>query len=156
MAVIGEIGGVTDVVAALRALPGKVAQDEVMVKALTAGAGIVREQAKANLVAHGSVDTGLLANTMTIRRKADEVPNLVEVILKPSTKLSMVVRKGEAKPSRARPSKYAHWIEFGTEQSAAEPFLRPAVDSKREAAVNKIRQVALAGVAAAAAKLKLK
>jgi len=33
-----------------------------------------------------------------------------------------------------KPTKYAHWVEFGTAHSSAKPFLRPAFDTKRSEA----------------------
>lgn len=155
MTLLGTIntGGLEE---ALRKLPGKVETDRVVDQALKEGAKIVRTQAQANLRAHGSVDTGLLVNTMQIRRKPDELPGLVEVTLKPSSKLSMVVRQGKSRPTRARPSKYAHFVEFGTEHSLARPFMRPAVATKKGEAQRKIAEAVHEGVARAARKLGLK
>lgn len=149
--------GADKVEAMLRQLPGRVAREKVVVKGLRAGAEIVREQAKANLIADGSYDTGLLANTMRIAKQAEDTAGEVTVTLKPSSKLSMVVRKSRRSKElvRARPSKYAHFVERGTEHSAARPFMRPAVDEKGQKAVETIREVTLKGIADEARKLGL-
>ena len=60
---------------------------------------------------------------------------------------------GEYKGKRVRPSKYAHLVEFGTQEAEAHPFLRPALEeSKQEAfaavekeAVRKFNQLAEKG-----------
>lgn len=151
-----RITGLDGIEAMLRQLPSKVEQEAVVVKALRAGATVIHDQAKANLIAHGSVDSGLLANTLHIGRKADQRQGEVVVSLKPSGKRVMVIRKGKSKPTPARPSKYAHFVENGTEHSAARPFMRPAVDEKGQKAVEAIRDTALKGIADVARKLGLK
>lgn len=157
MTLIGEIKGADGLAAMLKALPGKVQQDKVLARALKKGAAVIRDAAKANLLADGSVDTGLLADTMRISQKKEDAPGLVEVSLKPSSAVSMVVRKSRwsKTPVRARPSKYAHFVEFGTEHSAAAPFMRPAVDTKGPEAAKVIETEVLAGVAAEARKIGL-
>lgn len=151
-----RITGLDGIEAMLRQLPSKVEQEGVVVKALRAGAEVIHDQAKVNLIADGSVDTGLLANTMHIGRKADQRPGEVVVSLKPSSKRTMVVRKGKSKPTPARPSKYAGFVEKGTEHSPARPFMRPALDEKGQKAVEAIRDTALKGIADVARKLGLK
>lgn len=155
MTVIGEISGANDLANLLRALPGKVQQDKLLAKALRKGAAVIRDAAHDNLVANGSVDSGLLANTMIIARKGEDIAGLVEISLRPSSKLSMVIRKGKHTATPARPSKYAHFVEFGTEHMAARPFMRPALDSKGTQAVDTIRSEVLTGVANEARQLGL-
>lgn len=155
MKVVAEVMGLADLTARLRQIPNELEQEKVLAKALRDGAKVVRQQAEANLVASGAVDTGLLAHTMQIVQPKQDLPGHVEVVLKPSSKLSMVVRKGKTKPTRARPSKYAHFIEYGTEHSAAKPFLRPAADAKGGEAGEVIAAEVEKGVAAAARKVGL-
>lgn len=149
------IAGLDKVEAALLQLPSRVEREQVVVNALKAGADVVRRQAQANIRANGSVDTGLLVGGLRIVKLADQQPGQTVVSLRSSAKLSMVVRKGKHKPSRARPSKYAHFVEYGTEHSAARPYMRPAVDEKGAQAVETIRDTALEGIAAQAQKLGL-
>jgi HK97 gp10 family phage protein len=130
---------------------------KVVQTSLRAGASVIRKQAKANLTANGSVDTGALRNTLTIYKKA-EVGKFgsMTVALRASGKLYMVVRGGDGKPTRARPSKYAHFVEYGTEHSRAEPFFRPAVETKRDEAVQAIIEGAAKGLVREATKLGAK
>ncbi|WP_257556419.1 HK97-gp10 family putative phage morphogenesis protein [Sphingobium sp. CFD-2] len=150
------ISGLDEIEAMLRQLPSKVEREQVVEKSLRAGASVIHDAAKENLISAGSVDTGLLANTMRITRQADQRQGQVIVSLKPSSKLSMVIRKGKGKPTRARPSRYAHFVEKGTEHSPARPFMRPAVDEKGQKAVETIRDTALKAIADVARKLGLK
>lgn len=140
---------------ALRQLPGKIETDRVAEKALKAGARVVGDQVVANLKSHGSEDSGLLAKSLRIRRRTDTIGGLIEVALNFSNKLSMVVRpsRWSKKPVRARPAKYAHFPEFGTEHAPAKPFFRPAVEAKREEAEQVIAKTAEAGVVKAAQQL---
>jgi HK97 gp10 family phage protein len=132
--------------AALRQLPNKLTTDKVVEKALKVGADVVRQQAKANLYSFGAVDTGLLANTMSISRRTDQVGGLIEVVLKPSGKKSRVTRK-DGSATVARPSKYAHLVENGTERVPARPFMRNAFETKQAEAGLVIRRQIEAGVA---------
>lgn len=134
---------------ALRSIPEHLRREKVLPRALTAGAKVVLEQAEANLRANGSVDTGTLVNTLTITRKADEVPGQVVVTLKPSGRKVVVGRKVR------RPIKYAHFIETGREGVPARPFMRSAAETKRDEAVAKIREVTVSEVAKAARKAGL-
>jgi len=156
MPIVGEIRGLAGLTDALKALPSAVAQEDALGAALVKGGEIIRDQAEANLVANGSVDTGLLSRTVEVKKVKSKVDGRVNVVVKPSTKLSMVVRKGKTKATRARPSKYAHFIEYGTEHSQAAPFLRPAVDTKGDEAVRAIGKAVQNGVDAAARRAGLK
>ena len=50
------------------------------------------------------------------------------------------------------PTSYAHFVEFGTRHAAARPFLRPAMDGNRSAALAIIAAAVKAGLAREAAK----
>lgn len=166
MGVVGTVNGMDSLADMLRALPDKVKQDKSLARGLKKGAGVIRAQAKGNLAANGDVDSGRLANEMTISQKKESVPGLVEVVLKPSSKLTSVVRKDRwsKEPVPARPSKYAHWIEEGflhkvengTEEVPAHPFMRPAVDTKRDEALRVIEESVQADIDREAQQLGLK
>lgn len=153
--------GVEEVEAMLKRLP-EVNAKKVVETSLRAGAVVVRRQAKANLTANRSVDTGALRNTLTIRRKT-EVPKfgVMTVTLRASGKLYTVVRGGSSRATKARPSKYAHLVEFGHQNrdgshTPAEPFMRPAVETKKNEAVKAIIDGAAKGLVREATKLGAK
>lgn len=129
---------VQNMLAQLAPIPAK----RVARNALNAAARIIRDQTKANLNAHGTVDTGLLRDTLVIYQKGANASKVV-VTLRASGKLYTVQRKDKrtgkiAKPTRARPSKYFHLVEYGTEHSRAEPSLRPAIEQKKGEAIQAI------------------
>ena len=147
-----QLQGMSEVEAMLRELP--VANAKRVVKtALRAGARVVKQTAHDILYANGSVDTGLLANTLTITEKKGDQRGSATVTLRASGKLKMVTRKGQSHPTKARPSKYAHLIEFGTEHSKAEPFLRPAVARSARASIEKIQESSARGISREAIRL---
>ena len=154
-----QIVGAENISALLTSLEAVPAR-RVARNALNAGARIIRKQAKANLSANGAIDTGLLQSTLSISKKGSNAAKTV-VTLRASGKLYMVQRKDKKtghirKPARARPAKYAHFIEYGTEHSKAEPFLRPAVDSKNQEAIAAIIDSAAKGIVREANKIGLK
>jgi HK97 gp10 family phage protein len=130
-------------------LPKRIDEEKIVTKALRKGAEVIREAAHGKLVANGTVETGIMAGTLQIARRDSGQPGVVEVVVKPSSKLSTVIRPSRwgKDAVRYRPSKVAHWIEFGTEHAPAAPFMRPAADEKRSAAEEAIRAEMTAGVA---------
>ena len=136
----------------LKRLPERVAKN-VTVGGLRAGAAIIARQARRNVRASPSIDTQRLVRSITSRTIKRPKRGQAVVAVGVSRRLTMEVRKGRKKPMRVRPSKYAHLVEFGTEHSPAEPFLRPALDEKGEEAIAKIGQVMGKGIAREARKL---
>lgn len=90
---------------------------KVMMKALNAGAAPIKKEAKAN----APVDKGVLKSQ--IRSKQ------MKYTEKPAVGIYV---SGKAF--------YWYFIENGTSKMAAAPFLRPAVDSKHEEAVDKFKE----------------
>ena len=90
---------------------------KVMMKALNAGAAPIKKEAKAN----APVDKGVLKSQ--IRSKQ------MKYTEKPAVGIYV---SGKAF--------YWYFIENGTSKMAAAPFLRPAVDSKYEEAVDKFKE----------------
>lgn len=89
-------------------------QKNVMVGAIRAGSNIVRDEARRL----APIDTGNLKKSIaTIRRKGDK--NTVQFSVTPS--------KGGNHDGW-----YAHFLEFGTSNMSAKPFLRPAFESKQD------------------------
>ena len=90
---------------------------KVMMKALNAGAAPIKKEAKAN----APVDKGVLKSQ--IRSKQ------MKYTEKPAVGIYV---SGKAF--------YWYFIENGTSKMAAAPFLRPAVDSKHEEAVDRFKE----------------
>ena len=79
---------------------------------------------------------GLLRNCLYVKKVKPKDPRSVDFVL---------TVKGIAF--------YAHFVEFGTKKMAARPFMRPALDTKGEEAIAKIREVTLKRIVAEAQRL---
>lgn len=117
-----------------------------------AGGRVVARQAKKNVIANPSVDSSLLANRITAKANKGPVSGgQAAAWVGVRGGKQQVVRKGKKKGMLANASKYAHLVELGTEHSAAEPFLRPALDQKGDEAVAKVEE----SISKSLAKLRL-
>ena len=119
--VVNGIQGLRDIVNKLEGLPPKV-ETRVVKVALYAGAVVLRDMARARVpVSTGALKARIIAKSRPIRRGVFWA--------------SAGVAKGEftSGPRAGRqPRRYAHLVEFGTAHSAAQPFMRPALDREEE------------------------
>lgn len=148
---------------------GEAAGESALRAAGVAGANVFREEAKRNLIANGSVDSGtILRNIIMKRREEDSNGNLRQsyVVTVRQGKfnadgdafywrfvedghLIVKARMGKAKVSIARRRKLAAMFaeaEFGNSRVEAKPFMRPAYDSKREEVVGVITKTLAAEI----------
>jgi HK97 gp10 family phage protein len=118
----------------LKELPKNVAKNGLRA-AVSAGAAVVRNEAR-NLA---PVDTGEMKRDIQMKRERDQrgTTDLV-------ASYSVFVRSGKKSriAGRARnidkDSFYWRYVEMGTAKMPAQPFMRPAFDTKREEAVDRI------------------
>ena len=109
----------------LRTLPINI-QKNVMVGAIRAGANIVRDEAR-RLV---PVDTGNLKKSISTVRRSSKDDKFSMVKSNPNfISFSVTPVKGN---SVKYDGWYAHFLEFGTSNMSAKPFLRPAFESKQD------------------------
>lgn len=127
MARQSEVRGGRDIENALTLLPARVAE-RVSKSALRAGAQVIRKEAK-RLVPKdtGELAEGIVVQAPTRRQRRRGAALIVVGILRPVSRI-------------------AHLIEFGWRWSAAQPFLRPALDSKGAEAVRVIGQRMMRGI----------
>lgn len=111
--------------------------------ATAAAAAVIKKQAVANIKSNASknqtsVDTGSLRDAVVVKRLTKS-PLTSEHIVAVRRRKSG--RKTKTKQATAP---HASMVEFGTVNMPAEPFMRPAYDHKKEAAldamVNKLKQ----------------
>jgi HK97 gp10 family phage protein len=130
-----KIQGAKAMEQALQAL-GPKAAGQVGGNAVRAGARVLVKEAK-RLV---PVDTGRLRDSIKVvtlkknKRGANEVGAVV----------------GFEKPA----SRIAHLVEFGTSHSSAQPFMRPAMDSQKEAILSAIGKTLADGIIKKASKIE--
>jgi len=121
MATKQHVAGLKELNKALQQLPDKL-QDKAIKNAMAAGARVIRKEAK-RLV---PVETGTLQESIVVSRTVQQKGR------RRTIKGGVVVGiKDEARF-------YAHLIEYGSSNSSAHPFLRPALDNQSRAAINKI------------------
>jgi HK97 gp10 family phage protein len=129
--------GAKELERALLALPDRVAKRHTF-NALRAAARQIQKAARENLIAHGSADTGALVNAVkTSDRKRSKKGSAV-VAVGIENKAYQAKRKGSSRPKKVNPKNYAHLVEFGSEHSAAKPFMGPAMDGEGGKALDTI------------------
>lgn len=144
--------GAKELEALLKQMPERVAKN-VTVNGLRAGARIIAKQARANVRANPSIDSRLLEKNITSRARRRSKQGSAVVAVGVARVTAMIVRKGEKNATKATPSRYAHFTEFGTKTMPAEPWLRPALDDKAVEAIAKIGEFMGRGVEREAKKL---
>jgi HK97 gp10 family phage protein len=152
MATTMRLSGNRELETLLRKLPDRLAKN-VTFAALRAGARIVQKAAQTNLIGNGSVDTGALVAAQKISTRRRSRKGAAVVAVGTDKLVRMALRKGRSKTIKINPRNYAHLVEFGTEHSAAKPFMRPAMDQNGEAALVKILEMSAKGIEREAAAL---
>ena len=133
-----KLDGFKELAAAMRELGPRVARNALR-SAVSNGAAVIRDEAKvlAPMSVPGEKSAkqsppGTLKRAIAIKRDRDSRDVF-------AAKYSVFVRSaGNAKGVKAYgrlDAFYAKFLEFGTSKMAARPFLRPALDHKKEAAV---------------------
>lgn len=101
--------------------------------ATSAGAGVIKKLAVQNIISSPSVDTGdLKANVIIKRLPKSQTPLTSEHIV---TVRGRGKKNSKAIKAGKRGAPHAHFVEFGTVNMPAEPFLRPAFDQGKSRAV---------------------
>ena len=126
----------------MRKLSEKV-NKEIAFKATIKAARLIRKYAKENIVKNDSIETGALLNSIVVKRLT-KTRNTAEYVVAPSTaSMKRYVAKSRAKRHRIEGKQtyedlgdffYARFIEYGTVNAPARPFLRPALEEHRDEA----------------------
>lgn len=131
-----QLQGFRELATALKELPKRVARNGLR-SATSAGAAVVRNEARSR----APVDTGEMKRDIQMKRERD-FGNTEGL----SASVSVYVRGGKKSrlAGKARnvdkDSFYWKFVEFGTAKMAAQPFMRPAFEAKKEEAVAVIGQ----------------
>jgi HK97 gp10 family phage protein len=129
-----EVQGLKELDAVLQALPVKV-EAKILRGAVRAGSKVIADDARARApILKEATDTrvpGALKKSVRI----------MSTVLRRGAALGGVAAGGGAKVKRGGISGmasafYAKFVEFGTAQMGAQPFMRPAGDSKASAAID--------------------
>jgi HK97 gp10 family phage protein len=140
-AIAGHIRGLREAKAAFQALPE--IEREARLDAVTITAQQIVRHAQAHLRASPSIQTRALLNavgfqvTKTNGRARVGIMSVTTTIANLATRTTVKV-KGIIRQSSSgrqtidKPSRRAHFIEFGTRRQPAEPFMKPAADKERQ------------------------
>ena len=140
-----HIKGLSELSAALKELPNRIARNALR-QSVARGAVVIRDEAKARAPvsttppAPGDPLPGTLKRSIVIKHDKDRS------ILTSQTYV-VAVRQGKKyrnqgkKGNRSQDAYYWRWVEFGTVKMAARPFMRPAFEAQKEAAVQEIARV---------------
>ena len=143
-----ELSGFRELAAALREIGPRAAKNTLR-RAVSSGAVLVRNEARAR----APVDSGEMKKDIQVKREKDQRDGPL------SAKYSVFVRSGKKSRLSGRSrnvqkdSFYWKFVEFGTSKMAAQPFLDPAFQSKKEDAVKAIGESLDEGIQKAAREL---
>lgn len=126
-----ELKGFKELAAAMRELPERVAKNALR-SAVGAGAAEIRKEAKL----HAPVDSGRL-KTSIYQKQIREPSGQYKQVFFVGARNGPKRKKGGTK-DYSQSAWYWRFVEFGTAKMAASPFLRPAFESKKEAAIDAI------------------
>ena len=130
MAEIESITGLKELQKALAELPQGIARN-VLRGAVNAGATVIKTEAKARAPAL----TGVLKRALYQKQIREKSNLLLQTFF-------VGVRQGKSSKKTKKgviDAFYARFVEFGTSKMPARPFMRPAFESKKEAAVQAIK-----------------
>lgn len=139
MAELEHVKGLKELSDALKLLPDRIARNALR-GAVSAAAAVVRKEARERApVSTGPLKPGDPAPG-TLKRAIfqKQIPELSSLL---SQTFYVGVRHGKryrvrgTKGNRSQDAYYWRWVEFGTARMSARPFLRPAFEAQKQAAV---------------------
>ena len=137
-----EVKGLRELGAALRELGGPAAV-RVCAGATGTAARFVKEQAKNNIRSSPSVETGSLLESIIVKKVPKSQTDLTSAhIVTPRRR-----RTGSKKTrSKQRTAPHALYVEFGTVNMPAEPFLEPALSRNVGRATQVMKEKLASGI----------
>lgn len=126
---IAHLTGFKELAAALRELPERVAKNALR-SAVAAGASEIRKEVRA----HAPVDSGLLKKNI-YQKQIREASGATQQTFYVGVKSGKARNKDGTKKELPF---YWRFMEFGTSKLPAAPFLRPAFEKQKDAAIKRI------------------
>lgn len=132
MAELQYVTGLTELSAALHELPLRIGRN-VLRRAVSSAAAVIRDEARQR----APVLTGEMRRDIQIKREraSTDLRAMYSVFVRAGKK-SRLAGKGR---DVDKDSYYWRFVEFGTSKMAAHPFMRPAFESKKMAAVDAMK-----------------
>jgi len=144
MAEFAHVSGLTELLAALKALPEKAARNALR-GAVYAGAKVIVDEAKSKApvytgdVSKGHPPPGTLKRSI-IMKQIPEASNLYKQTFYVTVRHGKKYQKQGKDGSKSQDAYYWRFVEFGTQKMAARPFLRPAFEAKKMEAIEAIKK----------------
>lgn len=140
-----HVKGLSELSAALKELPNRIARNALR-QSVARGAALIRDEAKAR--APIATDSGAPGNPVpgTLRRSIlikhdNQRSSLTTQTYVVTVRHGKQYRNQGKKGNRSQDAYYWRWVEFGTVKMSARPFLRPAFETQKAAAVQEIARV---------------
>jgi len=140
MADLRHVSGLSELTRTLEGMAANV-QRNALRRAVSSGAAIIRNEAKER----APVRTGEMRRDIQMKRErtADAQIATYAVYVRSGKKSRLA---GKAR-NVERDSFYWRFVEFGTSKQAAQPFMRPAFEAKKNEAVDTIKATLIARIA---------
>ena len=142
-----EVKGLNKLLKKLRELEPKVAR-KAMKEGVQAGGKVFLDGMKQRV----AVETKTLLKSLGKRQKSYKRGKVFTYFVGVRTKMGRSVTvPGKSKPQFRSPTKYAHLVEFGAPEAnvRAQPFIRPAFDEGKAAAIAAVESRLKAAIASA-------
>ena len=158
MAELKHVEGLRDLLANMKELPQRISRN-VLRGSASAMASEVRVEARNKApvstgpVAKGHPPPGTLKRAI-YQKQIRELSDAQRQVFFVGVRQGKRYRKQGKRGDKSQDAYYWRWVEFGTSKMAARPFLRPAFEVKKEAAVESMKQYMADRIAKEVAALK--
>jgi HK97 gp10 family phage protein len=153
-----NVAGLKELQDSLKQLPDNIARN-VLRGSVNAGASVIANEAKAKApvytgpVSEGHPPPGTLKRSI-VQKQIKELSNLLQQTFFVTVRRGKKYQKQGKGGNLSQDAFYAAWVEWGTaKMMPARPFMRPAFESKKEAAVEAIKDYLAKRIPLEAAKL---
>lgn len=153
MATTFHVSGLRELGEAMRGLKAEVSKS-IAGSMTNAAAQVVKKAAVTNITSKPSVDTGSLRDSVIVKKLPKSQTQLTSEHIVTVRGRGKIIKRGKKKGQRQTSAPHAGFVEFGTENMAAEPYLRPALERNQQRAVGAMRERGTKRIEDAAKKAK--
>ena len=148
-----QVSGLRELGEAMRELKAEVSQ-RIAGSMTNAAAQVIKKAAVANVRRNPSIETGSLRDSVIVKKVPKSQSEHTSQHIVTVRGRGKLIRRGKKKGQRQTSAPHAGFVEFGTVNMPAEPFLRPAFDHDKEKAVAAMVERGKTRIAAAAQKAR--